>query len=225
MGYLIDGQAENGLVEVENLILTLLYDDPIRCDHCALRFVGFSGVRIPWGVLWGGPDQVRFNRDLLLQPLAYSSGLRCDTVQSRVVRLGLNLERALDRHRPGPQLRRVVLPRLWAAFYHCDAASVTGDGPELADLVRRQKRPASEQMAAFRREHGNLVLYPLPWVSNCWRPSAKIYAELEHFPRQQVFSLRSPDDLAGYQAAAQFDFRSGHSLYDRRCAGSAFASA
>ncbi len=50
-------------------------------------------------------------------------------------------------------------------------------------------------------------MYPLPWVSHHWRPIAKTYVDLERFPRRQAFAIRDVDDLSGFQAAAQFDFR------------------
>ncbi len=45
MGYRVNGPAIDGLVAIENLILVLLYDDLIRPGHCALRLVGYSGIR------------------------------------------------------------------------------------------------------------------------------------------------------------------------------------
>ena len=55
MGYLANGPVIDGLVEVEKLTIILLYDEPIRPGHCALRLAGYSGSRVPWGVRFGGP--------------------------------------------------------------------------------------------------------------------------------------------------------------------------
>jgi hypothetical protein len=61
-------------------------------------------------------------------------------------------------------------------------------------------------MACVTREHLGLVLYPLGWVSHCWQQAAAVLADLERFPKRQVFRLRRlPNDLVSYQDAAEFD--------------------
>ncbi|MGA2620108.1 MAG: hypothetical protein ABSF26_21025 [Thermoguttaceae bacterium] len=40
MGYLTDGPVVDNLIEIEKFTLVLLYDDPIRPGHCALRLAG-----------------------------------------------------------------------------------------------------------------------------------------------------------------------------------------
>jgi hypothetical protein len=206
MGYIANEPDDSGLVELGNLTIVILYSVDLRCGVHALRLAGFNGSPVPWGVRWGGADQTDFRKDLLLQPVPGGSGFRLDLRNGSLLHLGISLERELDRrsHHPRP---RIQLPRLWAAFYRSDAASVTGDGPELFDYVRRTGRSANELMTAYRREHRGLILYPLPWTSHFWRPIAKTYVDLNRFPRRQVFAMANIDDLAGYQAAAQFDFR------------------
>jgi hypothetical protein len=99
------------------------------------------------------------------------------------------------------------LPKLWAAFRACDAAGITGDGPDLAAYSQRTGRTPSTLPEQLRRDYGGLVLYPLAWVSHHWQQAVTIFADLQRFPRRQVFSLRNlPDDLVGYQGAAEFDF-------------------
>ena len=217
LGYLERGPIENGLIELDKLTIVILYAHALRSGQNALRLAGFTGSPVPWGVRWGGADQTEFRKDLLLQPVLGGPGFRLDIRQGDLLRLGIALERELDRHVQHPR-QRIQLPKLWAAFYHADAAAVTGDGPELASYSRRQGRSASELMAAYRREHRHTVLFPLPWVSHCWRPIAKTYVDLTRFPRRQVFAAKCPDDLAGFQAAAQFDFRAEYETAARSAA-------
>ena len=213
LGHLVDGPVIDGLVEVGKLTLIILYADRVRPGPDALRLAGFSGTPVPWGVRWGGADQRRFCKDLMLQPVLGGPGLRLDVADTDLLWLGLALERELDRHARHPRLplrRRVQLPKLWAAFHQADAAAITGDGPELASYARQERQSAAELLAQLRRTHGDLVLYPLPWVSHHWKQAVTIFADLERFPRRQVFSIRRlPDDLIGFQAAAEFDFHSG----------------
>lgn len=212
MGYMVDGAAADRLVEVGKLTLIILYPDQVRPGHLALRLAGFSGAPVPWGVRWGGAGQCRFCKDLLLQPVPGGPGLRLDVTQTRVLRIGLTLERELDRYRRYPRLplrQRVQLPKLWAAFPQAEAAALTGDGPELASYARQQRRSARELFAAVRRTRGDLVLHPLPWVSHHWQQAVAVFADLERFPRRQVFAVRrAPGDLVGFHGATEFDFQS-----------------
>jgi hypothetical protein len=49
----------------------------------------------------------------------------------------------------------------------------------------------------------------LAWVSHHWQQVVTVFADLERFPRWQVFQLRQlPDDLVGYRDAAEFQFHS-----------------
>ena len=212
MGYLVNGPVMEGLVEVGNLILTVLHAHQVRPGQETLRLAGFAGTPARWGVRWGGADQRRFLKDLLLQPVPGGPGLRINVDRTDLLRLGLALERELDRRVRNPRLpihRRILLPNLWAAFREADAAAVTGGGPELADYARQERRSADELLADFRRTQGGMVLYPLAWVSHHWQQAVTVFADLERFPRRQVFSIRRlPDDLVGFQAAAEFDFHS-----------------
>jgi hypothetical protein len=127
--------------------------------------------------------------------------------------LGLGLERELDRHaryRQGQVREQVLLPKLWAGFPVADAASITGDGPELAAYAARTGRSPQRLLEHLRRDHLDMACYPLAWVSHLWEKAAAVFADLEQFPRRQVFLLRHPaDDLVGYQGAAEFDFMEG----------------
>ena len=205
-----NGPVVDGLVEIENLTIIVLYDDPLQSGHCALRLAGYSGSRIPWGVRFGGPEQCRFFKDLSLQPVPKACGYRLDLACTELLTLGLGLERELDRHARYPQRQvreQVCLPKLWAGFRATDTASITGDGPELAAYAARTGKSPQHLLQHLRRDHLGLAVYPLAWVSHHWQQAVAVFADLERFPRRQVFHLRQlPDDLVGYQGAAEFDF-------------------
>jgi hypothetical protein len=210
LGYLANGPVTEGLIEVEKLTIAILYDEPIRAGHCALRLAGYLGSRIPWGVHFGGPDTCRFFKDLQLQPVPEGRGYRLDLACTELLTLGLGLERELDRHaryHQGQVREQVCLPKLWAGFPVADAASITGDGPELAAYAARTGKSPQRLLEHLRRDHLGLAIYPAAWVSHLWEKAADIFADLERFPRRQVFHLRQPsDDLVGYQGAAEFNF-------------------
>jgi len=214
LGYLVNGPVTEGLIEVENLTIVILCDELVRDGLCALRLAGYSGSRIPWGVRFGGPDQCRFFKDLRLQPVPGGRGYRLDLACEELLTLGLGLERELDRHaryRQRQVREQVQLPKLWAGFPVADAASITGDGPELAAYAARTGKSPQHLLERLRRDHLGLAIYPAAWVSHLWERAAAIFADLERFPRRQVFRLRQPsDDLAGFQGAAEFDFASGY---------------
>jgi len=37
LGYLVNGPVTEGLIEIDKLTIVILYDEPIRPGHCALR--------------------------------------------------------------------------------------------------------------------------------------------------------------------------------------------
>ena len=210
LGYLAHGPVLAGLIEVEKLVLVVLHDEATGQNQQVLRLAGYAGRRVPWGVQWGGEQQCRFLKNLLLQPVADGPGLRLATASTDLLRLGLQLDRELERHAGHPTLPvrdQLRLPCLWAGFKPAQAATIAGDGPELLAYARRTGKPAWRLMEAIRREYFGLVLYPLSWVSHHWREAQAVFADLTRFPRRQVFPLRRlPDDLIGFQDAAQFDF-------------------
>ena len=151
LGYLTNGPILDGLIEIENLTLVILWDEVIRPGCCALRVAGYSGSRIPWGVRFGGTDNRRFCKDLFLQPVAGAQGFRMDLDDPELLVLGMKLHRDLDRSMRHPRRRlhaHVQLPKLWAAFRPADAANITGDGPELAAYAARTGRPPHELLHA-----------------------------------------------------------------------------
>ena len=137
-------------------------------------------------------------------------GLRLSTASTDLLRLGLQLDRDLENHarRPAiPVRQQLRLPCLWAGFKHADAAGITGDGPELEAYSRRTGKPAWRLLEGIHREYFGLTIYPFPWVSHHWHQAVAVFADLERFPKRQVFSLRHvPGDLIGHQGNAEFNF-------------------
>ena len=88
LGYLAHGPVIEGLIEVEKLLLIVLYDAPTGHGQHALRLAGYSGTRVPWGVKWGGAEQCRFLKNLLLQPVPNGPGLRLSTASTDSVAAG-----------------------------------------------------------------------------------------------------------------------------------------
>lgn len=210
IGYLVEGPVAENLIEIDKLLMVVLHDTSAGHGQHAVRLAGYSGVRLPWGIQWGGAENCRFLKNLLLQPVPSGPGLRINSARDDLLRLGLQLDGALEKHvrRPALSVRqRLRLPCLWAAFTPADAAAITGDGPELAAYARRTGKSPWRLLEQIRREYFGLTLFPFPWVSHCWQQAVTIFADLERFPERQVFSFRHPsNDLVGFQDAAAFDF-------------------
>jgi hypothetical protein len=224
MGYLVNGPITDGLIEVEKLHIVILYTEQLRPGHCALRLAGYSGSRVPWGVRFGGPENCKFFKDLLLQPVPAAWGYRLDLASSELLVLGLQLDRDLNRHaryRQWQVRKHLQLPKLWAAFRPADETNITGDGPELAAYAQHTGRSPRHLLERLRRDCFGLTLYPLAWVSHHWQQAVAVLADLERFPKRQVFRLRQlPDDLVGYQDAAEYDFQSRFRSGTNRCSHS-----
>jgi hypothetical protein len=220
LGYLANGPVIQDLIEIEKLTIVLLYDEPADRERVALRLAGYAATRVPWGVRFGGPEQCRFFKDLLLQPVPQARGYRLDLASMELLQLGLGLARELDRHaryRQRHVREQIRLPKLWAGFRAADATGITGDGPELADYACHTGRQSDELMEHLRRSYFGLTLYPLAWVSHHWQQAVAIFADLERFPRRQVFSLQQlPGNLIGCQGAAEFDFLQSRFRRQRR---------
>jgi len=195
------------------LHIVLLCDVQLRPGHCALRLAGYSGSRIPWGVRFGGPQNCMFRKDLRLQPVPGGRGYRLDLADEDLLTLGLGLERELDhcaRFCPQRVREHVCLPKFWAAFQPADATNITGEGPELEAYAARTGKSARRLLQQLRRDRLGLATFPLAWVSHHWEKAVAVFAALERLPRRQVFHLGNrPDDLVGFQGAAEYDFREG----------------
>ena len=216
LGYLAQGPLIEGLIEGEKLTIVILYDEPSRTGYNALRLSGYAGTRVPWGVKWGGAEQCRFFKNLMLQPVPNGPGLRLSTASTDLLRRGLQLDDELEKHVRRPSLpvrQQLRLPCLWAGFKPADVPAITGDGPELELYARRTGKSATRLLTGIRHDYFGLSLYPFPWVSHHWRQAVAVFADLRRFPKRQVFSLRqAPADLIGFQDAIEFDFL--HNRFD-----------
>jgi hypothetical protein len=210
MGYLAQGPVIEGLIEIEKLLMVVLHDEPARRDQINLRLAGFVAQRVPWGVAWGGVDNCRFLKNLRLQPVPNGPGLRLSTTSTDLLRLGLQLDRDIElhvRYRRRLKRQQLQLPKLWAGFRGADVDKITGDGPELESYCCRTGRSPSQSLQRIRRQYFGLSIYPLAWVSHHWEQAVSVVADLDRYPKRQVFPLhRLPDDLVGFHGAAQFDF-------------------
>jgi hypothetical protein len=216
LGYLVKGPIRHALVQVEHLILVVLRTEQL---DPGMRLTGYSAQRVEWGVDWGGPKHNPFAKDLTLEPRQGARGWRLDLACGELVRLGLRLERELERHariRQLPVRRRVELPRLWAGFRLSEAREFKGDGPEFDAACRQTGKIPRQLFTDARKSHQGLLLFPLDWVSNRWEQAVSVFADLDRLPRRQVIRVGDPvNDLAGYRGAAHFDllqsrFKQGH---------------
>jgi hypothetical protein len=76
--------------------------------------------------------------------------------------------------------------------------------------ARRTASPPQRLLEHLRRDQFGLALYPLAWVSHLWEKAVAVFAELDGYPKRQVFRLDAASDgLAGFQGACEYDFRPG----------------
>ena len=210
LSYMLHGPILNSLIKVEHLCLAVLYDDRSGHQCGPIRLAGFSGGRVPWGVSWGGAERNLFHKDLSLPPAHGGSGQQLNLSRAGLLQLGLQLDLLIKRRRRqrcSAVRRQPKLPKLWAAFCPEDAGSVFPDGPELAATVKRSGQSAESLLEANRRTCIGLTLFPLVWVSHHWQQAVAVFADLNRFPKRQVFLIgRLPEDLRGHTGTAQFDF-------------------
>lgn len=149
LGYLVHGPVIENLVEIENLVLVVLYDEPQPDGRLALRLAGFSGARMPWGIAWGGPQQSKFFKDLLLRPVSGARGLRLDASRARLPQLAMKTEQSLA----------ILPPRWWYRRLRWSVVSA-----ESASLAR--KAPVARSAWSARR-----AKCPLRDLARWWSPS------------------------------------------------------
>jgi hypothetical protein len=210
LGFLINGWEPAQYVELNKLVLVVLYDEPRESRRLALRLCGYGAKIVPHGVQWGGPSQRRFCRDLTLVPCPGAKRSRIDINNGGLLDLAFQLEvriqRAVRHRRLGPR-RTFRLPKLWAAFHPSVTGRLVGSGPEFTQILQRFGFESQALLEKFRRELFGLALYPLDWVSEHLRSATTVFAELNEFPQVQVFRFRSlPESLIGYQGACAYDF-------------------
>ena len=58
IGHMTPGRATSNLIDVRDLIITLLHYDPTAKGTPYVPLRGFVGSQVPWGVKWGGTKQI-----------------------------------------------------------------------------------------------------------------------------------------------------------------------
>lgn len=206
MSYRTHGPVVDGFVEVEGLVLTVLYDQPASRRLPAIGCAGYCGARVDWGVKFSGPENNRYFKDLSLQPEPHARGMRLDLEAPDLFQMALKLD-ARVLYVKSPRAYRPRLPRLWAGFRPKDGLLLDGDGPELDGAAQRARIPPSRLLNRTCRHYEGLVLFPLAWVNKHWERAVTVLAELQGFPSLQVFQLTDPQtDLCGHVGAAEYDF-------------------
>lgn len=213
LSYRICGPAVDGFVEVENLVLVVLYDEPDQRRLPAIRFAGYSCARVPWGVKFGGRDNSRFFKDFTLSPVSQGRGLRLNIEAVELFQTAIKLDR-LVQYVKSPRPSGPRLPKLWAGFRPKDGILLDGDGPELDQAARLARLSPDRLLNRLCRHYEGLVLFPFAWVSKHWEKAVTVLADLRRFPAWQVFPVNHlPADLQGFCGAAEYDF------YDSRFRG------
>ena len=210
LGYLTNGPVVEDLIEVEKLVLVVVHDETAERGNMSTRVAGYLGCPIPWGIRWGGAENSRFLKNLLLQPMPGARGQRLDTASESLLRLALQLDRDIERqlyYRRRFNREQLRLPKLWAGFRPAVAAGIEPGGPELDGYCGRTGRSTTEALDSIGRHYFGFVLFPLAWVSSAWQQAAAVFADLRRLPLRQVFPVNNPPEhLIGFQGAAEYDF-------------------
>lgn len=210
IGYLPSGPVLDGLIELQNLLLVVLYDKLTQKQRISILLAGYSANLVDWGVELGGIERARFLKDLRLRPTHDALGQRISLASRTLLQLALELDDQVERHRRQRSLRvwpSVRLPSLWAGFHQAAARDLSPFGPELEHMCSRTGRSADAVIEHVRREHFGLLLYPLEWVSHNVQCAVTLFADVSTWSQGHVFQLRNPaKDLVGYRGAVQFDF-------------------
>jgi hypothetical protein len=209
MGYLVQGPVVEELVCIEDLLLTVLYDDQRPDGTASIRLAGYGARAIAWGACFGGRSQNKFDKDLALPPERCAHGCRIELTRRSLLEHGLLLDEAIEHSSTvaGDIPAVMRFPTLWAAFRSADARTVKPAGPEFEALQQRLGISAADLAANYRRRCLGLVLLPLEWVSHAWRQWATLFADLSQYPRHQC--LRRIDlgqQLRGFSGAVKYDF-------------------
>jgi hypothetical protein len=207
LGYMLNGPVAENLVCIEDLVLTVLYDEPIANGMIRSRLAGYSGRTIAWGVCWGGRSRNKFDKDLGMPPERCAHGPRIELTRVRLLEHGLELDQLVDQATnsidPQSSLR---LPTLWAAFRPAEARCAKPSGPEFEALRQRLAISSSELLGSYRRRYLGLVLLPIEWVSHCWQQWSTVFADLSQYPRHQCLRLFDADQqLQGFTGAVRYD--------------------
>ncbi len=204
--YLVRRSAHEGLVDIRDLTVVIMYDDKRHDGSVAIRCAGYSASGIPWGLKIGGADACKFDKDLTVAPAPAAKDRRFDTSNGELLSLALSCDQQLERHGRYPHFPRRLQPRwpkLWAGFAAETASQIELAGPEFEADYRRSTGSVIQSLA---RTSGGLTLYPLPYVSHAWRQILMIFVDMKTVPKRQVIALEpNARNLRGYDGAMDFD--------------------
>ena len=96
LGYLPYGPIVDGLIEIENLLMVVVYDEPSNRRLPAIRVAGYATSRVNWGIKFGGAENSRFFKDLSLPPRPAAKGLRLNLLNDELLRLVLKLDQKVQ---------------------------------------------------------------------------------------------------------------------------------
>ena len=213
--FIDQANARNTFVDVDNLLVMLLYEDEIHSSRrtsrlrLPLRLVAYAASRVPHGVLWGGAANSRLFKDLMLTPQFRARGQRIDRRKVELLSLASKLDHRLRRaaRRPAAPWPVLRLPRVWAGFRPDEADNLMGEGPEFEEARCNRRLSATDLFQGVARREFGLVLFPMDWVTSQLEHAMAIYAELTPSLRRQICRIEGvPDGLIGYQGAERIRF-------------------
>jgi hypothetical protein len=210
LAWLTPATPSAGLVDLQDLTIVVAYDELQANDQLATRIAGYRAVRVDHGVQWGGREQLRFSKNLLLAPRPGGGYQRLDLLNAANLGLALRLNRRIDMalvHQTSAFRRTLRLPVLWAGFAASIAETVVGEGPEIEQLCGRFGLEPAAMLRKFQRTGRDLTFLPLEWVGDQLPLASRVCAEVEGFPRLQVFGVSDlAVDLVGFAGAMAYDF-------------------
>jgi hypothetical protein len=206
MSHWTDGPVVDGLIEVENLRLAVLYEEPSRRRFPAIRFSAYSGERVMGKVVLGGDRNSRLFKEVTARPAWRTRDQRLDTAKPQVVNLALRMEAHLRRqklHPYKPRQTEMPLPRLFAGFRASTARRLG-----LAKTPAQNER-TGDGGSVSARTYFELTLLPVDDVSRHLGEATAVLAELAGWPRLRVVQLPDlRDGLRGLRGPIEFDFYS-----------------
>lgn len=204
--YLTYGPPACGMIEVDHLVMVMLYDERIEERWPKIQLAGFTARRTENGVQWGGVDNNCFFKDLALVPRWGAQGQRLDLAKPQLLELGLALDEMATQS-IATQATYFHLPRLWAGFRAKDAHVVERDCPELDRVMLAAASNATRTLKRVWQHYFGLTLLPYQWVTRYHHLATAVFADLRQFPKLQAFQLqRLPAALKGSYGSVPYDF-------------------
>lgn len=99
-------------VDLRDLTFYALFDERSAAGELMTRFVAVSGIQCGDGVLFGGPDLARIDKNLRLAPARDGRGRRFDAERAELLSFALQLEDYLQRAHRHPFMPRRRIPAL-----------------------------------------------------------------------------------------------------------------